>query len=736
MKNNSSTERTYSKLKSSALLIGFVVFLYACGSISPIARKGYKDAQTLSSKGKKIEAMERVTAAIIAQPDYKKAKKYVYKNWDMTISTTFNELENIKNTQKPIESERQVYLYGELIKVYNNIAKLKLPLEHPKGRWSWTTEIINYEQDYNKSVVYAYDLHLKVGKEYVDKADFDKAKSLFNTAISKYCEESNKEATYVIASNYFIAFGKKYENSDVIKEVIDAHYAYDYSLSYVFSQDIKDARKRAQNRVSLLYFNIAKKLYAESDIPNLEEAYATVKNSMKWNRKNAEAKKLKIDIAQKIHNTYNKLAKVQVKKNTIESLTLAVDLYKKALKWKSGDEATRTNIAKTKEAIAEKYYVKARKMEKQKGATKEGIIANYKLSQKWVSKYKDSQKRIHIVGIVFEMRALERNTTETYKQNEITRKNVSYTADKLTTAEKSLNKVTYVSNQFYDLHSSFNTVTNTCRTLGGIPVVGSVATAAKTTVTVARPPVDKAVTLFKKIEKPVITPSKQVVAKSKTTVESVNEKMTKLTSTLKSLNKSNRNIRKCIENMDDPKELKSVEKDIKNVNRNLVKYNKEFIRLNKSINDIKNVATTFNSYIKPVNNIEKGVKKMSGAIGVLKSATNGINKVLKQKITNPFGDDPTIKSILESTTGIFAALMDKAMKPLKPYLAKLSGAIPPIPGIDAFNNNIVSLEAEYKKIEKAYKRANQSLTKLTDYETELKTSFNSIVAKTGCGEEI
>ena len=101
-----------------------------------------------------------------------------------------------------------------------------------------------------------------------------------------------------------------------------------------------------------------------------------------------------------------------------------------------------------------------------------------------------------------------------------------------------------------------------------------------------------------------------------------------------------------------------------------------------------------------------------------------------------FGDDPTVKSILEATTGIFAALMDQAMKPLKPYLAKLSGTIPPIPGIDAFNNNIGDLEAEYKKIDKAYKRANQSLIKLTDYETSLKTSFNSIVAKTGCGQEI
>jgi len=722
---------------SLIILLGFIVLLYSCTKISPLARSNYAKAKTYASKNKEIEAMERALAAIIEQPDYKKATKYVYKNWDMALSTTLNELEAIKTTQKPTEAARQVYLYAELIKVYDNLKKIKLPLKHPKGRWEWTTKIIDYTADYNSAVEYAYSLHLKVGKQYVAKGEFYKAKSLYQTTLARYCSDDKLSATKDIIAESYNAYGKKYENSNNVEEVIDAYNAYIFSLDFKMPQsEITAAKKAAKQRVSLLYYNMANELYKKSEIDKLLESYEIVKKSLKWNSKNEDAKLLKINIKQKLYDTYTSLAAKQEKVNTYESLPKAIDFYKKAKKWKPGDKESKESIVRVKNKLAEKYYVKARKMEKNKANTKADIVKNYKLAQKWVPKYKDSQKRIHIVGIVFEMRALEVNTTETAKQNEITRKNVSTTADKLGTAEKSLNKVTYVSNKFYDLHSSLNTVSNTCRTLGGIPVVGSVASATKTSITVARPPVDKAVTLFKKIEKPVIEPSKRVVAKSKTTVESVDNKMTSLTTTLKSINKSNRKIRKCIEDMDEPKDLKSVEKDITNINKYLVKYNTEFIRLNKSIEDIKSVAITFNSYIQPVNNIERGVKTMSGAIKVMKSATDGINKVLKQRIYNPFGDDPSVKKILETATGPIAALMDKAMSPLKPYLAKLSGNIPAIPGIDAFSANIGGLEKEYKKIEKAYKRANKSLLKLTDYESKLKTSFNSIVEKTGCGEKI
>jgi len=719
------------------ILFGFVVLLYSCTKISPLAKSNYTQAKTYADKGKEIEAMERALAAIIEQPDYKKPIKYVYKNWDLAISSTFSELDAIKNTLKPTEAERQVYLYGELIKVYDNLKKIKLPLKHPKGRWEWTTEIINYNKDYKESIVYAYDLHIKVGKEYVAKGEFNKAKSLYRTALAKYCADDNKENTINQIAESYNTYAKKYDKSEVVEDVIRSYDSYTFSLNFKPAQpEIKIAHKAAKVRVSLLFYNKANALYKQSDIDKILESYEIVKTSLKWNSKNTDAKALKISIKQKLYNTYTSMGMKQEKVNTFESLPLAIDLYKKAKKWKPGDITAKESIVRVKNKLAEKYYVKARKMEKNPKNTKEDIVANYKLAQKWVPKYKDSQKRIHIVGIVFEMRTLEYNTSETRKQNEITRQNVDATAKMLGKAEDGLNKVSYVSNKFYDLHSSLNTVSTTCKALTGIPVVGQVASATKTTIGVARPPVDKAVTIFKKIEKPVIDPSKRVVAKSKTAVVSVNDKMTNLSATLKSVNKSNRNIRKCIENMDDPKDLKSVEKDIANVNKYLKKYNAEFIKLNNSITQIKDVAGEFNSYIKPVNEIERGVKKMSGVIGVMKSATNGINKVLKQKIPVPFADDPTIKDVLNATTGALGALMDEAMKPLKPYLAKLSGNIPEIPGIDAFNNNISSIESQYKKIDKAYKRAEQSFIKLTDYETKLKSSFNSIVAKTGCGQEI
>ena len=157
--------------------------------------------------------------------------------------------------------------------------------------------------------------------------------------------------------------------------------------------------------------------------------------------------------------------------------------------------------------------------------------------------------------------------------------------------------------------------------------------------------------------------------------------------------------------------------------------------MNNSVDAIKGVATTFYSYIEPINKIEKGINSFKGPIGVIKSATNGISKVLKYKI----GVCPVCASteeILNATTGAIAGLLDEAMKPLKPYLKKLASKIPPIPGIAEFTKNIDSAKGEYSKLNKEYNKALSSYNKLKNYEKEIKKSYNSIIDKTGCGQKI
>jgi hypothetical protein len=727
--------KNHSNLSRNGKLILFVfisaLIVTACTSILPLAKTNFNNAKALKKQGKLVESIEKATAAIVVQKDYDNAKKFVYKNWDKSIPTTLQELKSIENTTDISEADRKVYLYNQLVKVYDNLSKIELPLKHPKGKWSWTTPMKNYKPQLKQSKVYAFNLYFKTASEYVDRADLKGSYSLFNTALDDYTPSEKKKEVKKDITVVYNAFGDKYQLSSIIEEVIKAYRAYNYSLKFISNQvEIVAKRDTVGKRVSNLFLARSKAMSESNIVDTLKAALKTCDKALSWNSRNKEAKELKKTIKLGIYKIYFIQAEEQEKKNTIESLEESIKYYKLAMKWKIGDQVSRERIAANKLKIAELFYQQGLALEKQ-DAGKDEIIANYKNAQKWAPNYKDTKKRIYIVSIVDEIKKLEVNVNTTYTENERTRKNVSSTAAMLKKANTGLDKVTYVSDKFRSLHGSIKTVVTTCKALTGIPVIGTIASTAKTTIGVARKPIDNIVLVFGRIEKPVITPSKKIVAKSKNLVDSVNIKMVKVSKSLAITQKSIKKIRVCMQDMEVIEDIKQVERDIRNVNKNLVKFNNEFVKINNSLDGIKSVAKSFNSFVSPINKIESGIKSFSGPIKVLGSATHEITKVLKTKIMGY-----TIEKILHAATGALSYLLDQAMKPLKPYLNKLGEQIPPIPGIDAFTKNVEGLKGEYGKLNKEYNKALSSYNKLTSYEKEIKKSYNNIVAKTGCGQKM
>jgi len=728
MKNHSTIKKTWQIIAFAFLS---VLIITACTSVLPLAKTNFNSAKSLKKQGKLVESIEKATAAIVVQKDYDNAKKFVYKNWEKSIPTTLDELNRIQNTTDISEADRKVYLYNELVKVYDNLSKIELPLAHPKGKWTWTTPMKDYKPQLVKAKVFAYDLYFKTGSEYVNRADLKGSYSLFKTALNKYTiKEKKSEVKEEIASVYNI-YGDKYQFSKIIKEAIRSYRSYGYSLKFVSNQPLVVAKRDTVGKlVSNLFLARSIAMSQSNIIDTLKAAIKSCDQAVSWNSRNREAKALKKTIKLGIYKIYFIQAEEQEQKNTIQSLEESIKYYKLAMKWKKGDPLSRERIAANKLKIAEIFYQQGLALEK-KDAGKDEIIAYYKNAQKWAPNYKDTKKRIYIVGIIDEMKKLERNVNTTYTENERTRSNVSSTKKILGKAQGGLNKVTTVSGLFRDLHGSLKTIVNTCTALTGIPVIGTIVSVTKTTLGVARKPVDKVVVVFNNIERPVITPSKKIIDKSKNLIDSVDIKMKKVSKSLKITQSSVKKIRVCMQDMEEIENIKQVERDIRNVNKNLVKFNKEYVKLNNSIDAIKGVAKTFNSYIKPIDKISNGINTFKGPIKVIKTGTDGINRVLKTKIMGY-----TVAEILHAATGALSYLLDQAMKPLKPYLNKIGSAIPPIPGIDAFTKNVEGMKGEYNKLNKEYNKAIASYNKLTNYEREIKKSYNNIVAKTGCGQKM
>jgi len=728
----------YLKHRKTKLVLFIVigVLFIACASILPAAKTDFKEAKELNSNGKKLESIDKAISAVIVQTNYEAAQKFVFKNWDESIPPAVAEAKSLENTQEIEGVERKVHIYGTLVHIYDNLAKLELPFAHPKGRWSWETKIVDYKPDFDKSVTHAFNIFFDAASKNVAETKLKESYDLFNRMYNKYTIADKKTSVADSIANVYNVFAKKYELSNSIDEVKNSYKAYGYSLKFVADQaEIKVAYEAAATRVAFLYVEKAKKMYASNDVKILEDAIGDCNTALKWNSSNTEAQPLIEKLVEKIYSIHFAEGLALENKNTITSLEESLKYYDLALKWKKDDPKTIERIAIVKEKLAEKFYQLALALEKQ-DAAKDEIIKNYKLAQKWIPDYKDSQKRIHAVTIIDEIKKLEKNIAVTYKENERTRNNVSSASSMLGQAENGLDKITYVSDKFRDLHSSMKTVITTCSAIGGIPVIGTIATTAKTTVTVAKEPIDKVVLTFNSIEDPVVKPSKKVVSNSKSIVDSVNTKMQTISKTLGVAKTSARVFRECLENMEKAEDLKEVEDEIKVVNTNLEKFNNEYKNLNNSINAIKEVASTFYGYVKPIEQIEGGIRSVSGAISTIKSATDGINSVLKKTIPIPFADDPSIKDILNASTGALGYLMDKAMEPLKPYLKKLANQIPPIPGVNEFTQNVEKLKGEYEKINNEFNKAKASYDKLTNYEKQMKDSFNKIIDKTGCGTKI
>ncbi len=727
--------RIKSIFKRNIRVIAYIfisaLIITACTSVLPLARTNLNKAETLKKKGELIESIEKATAAIVVQKDYAKAKKFVYKNWDKSLPPTLSELNKLENTTVLTEADRKVYLYGQLVSIYGNLAQIELPLKHPKGKWTWTTPIIDYKPQLVKAKDYAFKLYFKTGSEFVDNNELKKSYKVLGKALDVYTPKEKRTEVKLLIATVYNTYGDMHQKSTIIKEAIKSYRAYNYSLKFISNQpEVVAKRDTVAKLVSSLFLDRSEGLSKSNIVDTLKLGLETCDKALSWNSRNKEAKALKKTIKLSIHKIYFTKAEVEEKKNTIESLQESIKYYKLAMKWKSGDQLSRDRVTANKFKIAEKYYQQGLALEK-KDVGKEEIIKNYKLAQKWSPNYKDTKKRIYIAGIVDEIKKLEVNIDNTHNENERTRKNASSTASMLGKASSGLDKVTYVSDKFRDVHSSIKTIVKTCKALSRIPVVGTVATTAKTTVTVARKPIDNVVATFGRIEKPVITPSKKVINKSKNLVDSINLKMQAVSKSLAITKKSLKKIRPCVYKVENTDDVRQVERDIKNVNKNLVKFNKEFIKMNNSVEGIKAVATTFYSYIAPINKIEKGINSFKGPLGVIKSATDGINKVLRSKIAGY-----SVEEILKAATGPIAALMDEAMKPLKPYLNKLAAQIPPIPGIDEFTKNVDSAKGEYTKLNKEYNKAMSSYNKLKNYEKEITKNYNSIIEKTGCGQKI
>ena len=597
-----------------------------------------------------------------------------------------NDKLNVIGTQptKSEQAEQMYSIYNQLVAIYANLKQIKLPLQAPKNKWSWTTEMIDYSSQKEAARNFAYNLLMKEGRDYVKAFDVVNAENRLMNAINNYTPdaEQQKSIRRIVAGELCEAAATLMKSQN-IDQVINANSFYKSALR--FSSDYQLATtgvKESAQYISTLYVNQGK----------------------------------------------------QIEKSTeIDKVITAVDSYKNALKWDSQNAGAQLALKTVVERIAEFYYQAGLKAEKAKANTE--AIAMYEKVRTWIPDYKDSMSRIYNIRIGGKLELLAKNVTDnrtTFNKFNTRVQTVSKVVD---SSDDVMNKVTYVSDKSRSINQTMKSTSATLKAFSIIPVVGTTTNILAKSIDIAQDPIGITANKFDAIEKPVITPTKTVVGKTKSVVDNLKSKMNTTDVSLKTTADYSLRLKDCISKMTEEVKFQEAEKAIDEINKGLVSSNTVMQKMDKNLSSAEAETKKIANISGTISKVSNGFESVSKAVSKVEPVVNELNGVL-DKSFSVAGYSFSARKILNGVSGPMKWIMDKlsdlVMSALKPVLKKFDINIPSVPGLSDLNASLDKLKGNYDVLNAQVDEFAKSATEFVDYQKVIDTNLAKLEKSVGC----
>lgn len=670
------------------------VGIYGCGAGSGLFSEGkseFRLAKEEFSKGNELKAIDHTFNAIIIDPEVNSFKKFIHENFDNVILKENNFIKSSENTSDIAQAERRVETFKLLVSIYSKIQKVQLPLSDSKGKFEWTTTFVDYSEQEKASIIYAFNLLMKSGKDDIAASRVKEAYEKFIKAYDRYCAAENKSEMANKITDYFTSFASENQKSNHIEKLELAYMAWGYALKFT---------------------------------PSLSQANQERNN-----------------IANKIADLYHNEGLELLSSKNIDDNIRSVDQFNLALKWNANHVEAQNSIKKATEKIAEYYYASALKLEKKSKSEKDKIIALYRDALKWIPDYKDAMYRIYSLQVGSELITLKNNLAETRKQYNALTARIETISGAVDKSYEVMEMVTYVSDHARNLNTKMKNVESTLKALTPIPVVGTVSGVTSRSLSIAQRPVGGLVEKFDAIERPFITPTKAAVEKVKTVVDGVKGMVASTKDVLEKSEKTVANIDDCIKTLKKEDDFRKVEGAIKEVNKGLSGTADQMRSLNNSLTSFEKGAKALAVMHSPVSSIKNGFNKIKPTLDKASDVTHEMDKVLKKEFgfTGPItGKKYTMSLHKALTTGgeIASKIADLGMKAAKPVMDKMKISFPTIPGVDELKGKLDVVKNEYNNIQMQTEKIKESYDKYTDFHQIISSNLNKIVETTGCSVNV
>ena len=673
-----------------SILLGFIVS--GCSSFKGMFSKGQDDlkkAESCWDRGQQLEALVYGTNAAIIDPEFIQGKNFLKDRFDTAISNAEKRLAELKGQTNSSSAEEQYQIYNNLVKIYANLSKIKLPISHPKGKWSWTTEIRDYTKQLADARLMAFNSLMREGQEALDKKSITEAQQKYHNAISNYLQSNEQQdSTKKVVFNKFCSLGNSLSTTQNIEDAIIGHSAFKSALTFIKGD------QQAQSGVEKM--------------------------------------------AKHISALYNNQGQKQEKKGTAEDYIAAVELYNKALEWDSTNTEAQNNLSATKEKLAELYYQKGLKAQDAKNSN-ELAISMFEEARKWIPNYKDCVQRIYNIKISDKLVLLAKNldvTTAEFGKLQNRIGGVSSVVDKSVDV---MDKVTYISDKTRSINETMKNTSTTLKVFNVIPTVGTATGMLARSVDLVQEPVGKVAHKFTMIEQPVITPTKNVVGKSKEIVDNVKGKMETTANIISTTREYTLKLKECIAHVTEEANFKEAEQAIDEINKGLVNTNNALIDINNGFAKIESGTKQIANLSGVVGKVADGIKDVNSVIGKIQPIVKELNQVLDKSFTlNILVKKYTfsVKKILTGLPSEVKAIMGKfselAMGVVKPVLKKFDIKIPSIPGLDHLSNELDKMKDTYNVLNSEVDKLKNTATEYANYQKHISNNITKLENAVGC----
>lgn len=647
-----------------------------------------KKANDLWQNGQQLAALVHGTQSVITDPEFIQGKNFLRDFFDQGINSSKNRLAELGTPQNAENAEEQFKIYDNLVKVYANLSKIKLPLSHPKGKWSWTTDIVDYTAQLQNSKELAFTLLMKEARASVKAKDIAEAQKKFHNAIDNYLTNGQQQdSTKKVVFDELCTFGESFSSTKNIDDAKVGHAAFVSALTFIKSDPkAQDGVQKMAEHISILYATQGKQLASKGGVENLIASIESFKNALKWDKANIDAQ------------------------NSIATVT---------------------------EKIAEYYYQEGVKAQNSNDLSK--AIAMYEESRKWIPDYKDCMSRIYTLRIGGKIDELAKNLAVTQTEFEKMQNRVNSVSPAVDKSVEIMDKVTYVSDKTRDLNEVMKNTSTTLKVFKVIPTVGTATGILARSIDLGQEPVGKVAQKFSMIEQPIITPTKNVVGKAKGIVDNVKGKMESTTNVLKTTREYSLKLKDCIAHVTEERNFKEAEIALDEINKGLVKTNEKLIEINSGFAKIENETKKIAQFSGPVEKVSKGLHEVDKVVSKIKPVIDELNDALRKQFTlnllvkkYTFSVEKILTGMPDEVKAIMDKFSDLAMGVVKPILKKFDINIPTIPGIEQISNELDKLKDYYNALNVEVDRMQNQVAEYTNYQQQISNNITKLENAVGC----